>query len=218
MKLPFSLPKQKEKPEYFLALVLRNELVNAVIFEVLAGKVKVIGQHKEYFSNLIEDIPPEELLDKIDKSITTIESSLPQPLETIKTIFGIKENWVEDNKIKKDYLIKLKNISDKLSLAPIGFIIIFEAIAHLIQKEEGAPATLILVETGKKIVSVALIRAGKIIEVRSSQPLENIPATVDTILKHFTSAEVLPARIVIFDGDEDKTQEFINHRWSKTLP
>ncbi|MBI2031467.1 MAG: baseplate J/gp47 family protein [Candidatus Levybacteria bacterium] len=218
MKLPFALPKQKEKPEYFLALVLRNELVNAVVFEVLAGKIKVVGQHKEQFDNLIEETPLEELLQKTDKAISTIESSLSESVETIKTIFGIKESWTEDNKIKKDYLLKLKRVSDELGLAPIGFIIIFEAIAHLIQKEEGAPATLILVETGKKIVSVALIRGGKITEIRSSEPLENIPLTVDTILKHFTSIEVLPARIVVFDGDEDRSQEFINHRWSKTLP
>jgi len=218
MKLPFSLSKQKEKPEYYLALSLRNELVNAVIFEVLAGKIRVIGQHKEEFENLIEETPLDELLQKIDKAVSAIESALPESLETIKTIFGIKESWTEDNKIKKDYLLKLKKISNELGLTPIGFIIIFEAIAHLIQKEEGAPPTLILVETGKKIVSVALIRGGKIIEIRSSKPLESIALTVDTILKHFTSVEILPPRIVLFDDGEDRTQEFINHRWSKILP
>ena len=28
----------------------------------------------------------------------------------------------------------------------------------------------------------------------------------------------MPARIVVFDGAEDQSQEFINHRWSKSLP
>src|SRR3989344_5669001 len=218
MKLPFSLPSKKEKPEYFLALVLRNEQVSAVIFEVLSGKIKVIVKHKEYFKNSIEEASVEEMLETFDKTISAVESSLPQSIETIKTIFGIKESWTEDNKIKKDYLLKLKKICDELGLAPIGFIVIFEAIAHLLQKEEGAPVTIILAEVGEKIISVALIRGGKIIEIRSSQILENPAVTVDTILKHFTSIEVLPARIIVFDGNEDRSQEFINHRWSKTLP
>jgi len=218
MKLLFSLLSKKEKPEYFLALVLRNEQVNAVIFEVLSGKIKVIGKHKEYFNNSIEETSAEEMLETFDKAISAVESSLPKSIETIKTIFGIKESWTEDNKIKKDYLLKLKKICDELGLVPIGFIIIFEAIAHLLQKEEGAPVTIILAEIGEKIISVALIRGGKIIEIRSSQMLETPAVTVDTILKHFTSVEVLPARIVVFDGDEDRSQEFINHRWSKTLP
>src|SRR3989344_7904771 len=173
MKLPL-LPflEKKESREYFLALVLRNEKVNAVFFEESLGKVSVLGKHSEYFENSIEQVSLEELLGILDKAISTAEQSLPENVETVKTIFGVKGSWVEDNKIKKDYLLKLKRISDELGLVPIGFLVAFEAIVHLLQKEEGAPVTAILVETGEKYVSVAHIKAGKIIESKTSEIIE----------------------------------------------
>lgn len=219
MKLP-SLPllEKKENKEYFLALVLRNEKVNAVFFEESEGKVSVLGKHSEYFENSIEQASLNELLDVLDKAISTAEQSLPGDIETVKTVFGVKGAWVEDNKIKKEHLIKLKKISDELGLVPIGFLVVFEAIAHLLQKEEGAPITAILVETGQKYISVANIRAGRIVESRTSEILESPAQTVDNLLKHFSSSEILPARIIILSDDEDEGQEFINHRWSKSLP
>ena len=219
MKIP-SLPflEKKENKEYFLALVLRNEKVNAVFFEESGGKVSVLGKHSEYFENSIEQASLDELLDALDKAISTAEQSLPENIETVRTIFGVKGAWVEDNKIKKEYLIKLKKISDGLGLVPIGFLVVFEAIAHLLQKEEGAPVTTILVEAGEKYISVANIRAGRIVESKTSEILESPAQTVDNLLKRFSSSEILPARIIIFNGDEDEGQEFINHRWSKSLP
>lgn len=219
MKLP-SLPflKKQENKEYFLALVLRNEKANAFFFEESEGKVIVLGKHSEYFENSIEQASSDELLDVLDKAISTAEQSIPENRETIKTIFGVKGAWVEDNKIKKEYLIKLKKISEELGLVPIGFLVVFEAITHLLQKEEGAPVTTILIETGEKYISVANIRAGRIVESKTSEILESPAQTVDNLLKHFSSSEIFPARIIIFNGDEDEGQEFINHRWSKSLP
>lgn len=219
MKLPLlSFFSKKEKTEYFLALVLRNEQVNAVFLEELAGKIRVVGKHKEYFKDSIEEASIDELLEVLDKAISTAEEDLPKEAGTIKTIFGVKQSWVEDNKIKKEYLLRLKKVSDELGLAPIGFLVIFEAIAHLLAKEEGAPPSAIIVETGKKFISIALVRAGKIIEARTSQIIESASQTVDTLLKHVTE-EILPSRIIIFDQEnEDEAQEFINHRWSKSLP
>src|SRR3990172_6833585 len=49
-------------------------------------------------------------------------------------------------KIKKEYLGKLKKISDSLDLKPMGFLVVTEAISHLLQKEEGAPVSAILCE------------------------------------------------------------------------
>ena len=189
-----------------------------MFFEESGGKVSVLGKHSEYFENSIEQATSDELLEVLDKAISTAEQSLPESIETVKTIFGVKGAWVEDNKIKKEYLIKLKKISDELGLVPIGFLVVFEAIAHLLQKEEGAPVTTILVETGEKYISVANIRAGRIVESKTSEILESPAQTVDNLLKHFSSSEILPARIIIFNGDEDKGQEFINHTWSKSLP
>lgn len=217
MKLTLPFGKNNKK-EFFLALVLRNEKINAVFFEESEGKVHVLAKHSEKFEHSIEEATENELLSTADKAISQAEQSLPEKLETVKTIFGVKGSWVEENKIKKDYLAKLKKISDELGLIPIGFLVIFEAIAYLLEKEEGAPVTTILVEIGEKFVSAGLIKAGKIKEFKTSEIVESPAKTLDNILKHFTSADVLPQRIIILSGDEDESQEFINHTWSKSIP
>lgn len=219
MKLPgASFFEKKNLSEYFLTLTLRNERATAVVFEKTGGSVKVVGKGEKEFKRAIEEEDEEDLLKTLDVAISDAESSLPENVESHKTIFGIKGNWVEDGKIKKEYLAKLKKISDSLDLKPMGFLVVSEAIAHLLQKEEGAPVSAILCEIGKNALSVTLLKAGKILEERTSEVHENKPFTVDALLKHFEAPEVLPSRIIIFGGSEDLTQEFLGFPWSKSLP
>ena len=221
MKLPFPFPfGKKEKKEYFLSLLLREEKATAVIFEELSGKIRIVGEHEESFSDFIDEISFEELLEVLDKTISTAESSLPNNIETQKTIFGLKETWIENSKIKKEYLLKLKKISEALGLIPIGFLVTHEAIAHLLQEEEGAPVSAILVEIGKKNIAVSLLRAGRITETKRAEIEESVPKTTDKILHHFVNYEILPSRIIIFNdkGHERLSREFISFTWSKSLP
>lgn len=215
--LPFL--ERQEKPDYFLSLILRNEKAKAVIFEKVGNIIKYVNEAEEEFENTIEDASTEEFLNVLDKAITGAESALPQNIETHKTLLALKQSWVEDNKIKKEYLDKLKKAGDELSLDPIGFLVFSESIVNLIQKEEGAPVSAVLVEFGKKYLTVTLVRNGKILEVRSSEIHESASFTVDTLLKHFQTPEVLPSRVILLEEEEDGlTQEFIGHSWSKSLP
>lgn len=223
MKLPIKLPElfeKKPQAEYFLALLLRDEKASAVIVEEIAGKIKVVGRHEVFFGTTLEQAEQQELLDVIDKAISRAEETLPANVQTEKTIFGVKDTWVEEKKIKKEYLAKLKAVSDELHLTPIGFLVISEAIAHLIQREEGAPVSAILTEIGTKTVTLSLLRAGKLLETKSAALTDSPTKAVDSLLKHFEKAEVLPSRIIIFNAknDDEISQQFIAHQWSKSLP
>lgn len=219
MKIPsLSFLEKKEKPQYFLSLILRDEKAIGVVFESLSGVIKIVGSGDEYFSESIEDISIEELLDICDKAISRAEASLPENIETQKTIFALKENWIEDNKIKKDYLEKLKKVSDELNLEAIGFLVIIEAIISLLQKEEGAPVSTIFAQISKENAVVSLVKAGKILEAKASKIHESASFTVDTLLKHFELPEILPSRVIVFsDQEKELSQEFIKHQWSKSL-
>src|SRR3989344_7927677 len=163
--LPFL---EKKNNEYFLSLVLRDEKASAVVFQEVQGRVNVVGEHNEDFKSSIEDATEEELLNVLDRAVSIAEKSLPEGEESQKTIFGVKESWVEEGRIKKDYLTKLKKVSDELQFKPVGFLVITEAIAHLLQVEEGAPVSAILAEIGHKNVTVSLTKAGKILETKSA--------------------------------------------------
>lgn len=219
MKLPLPGLSKKDNSSYFLVLILRHEKAQAVIFEEKEGKVSVIGESEENFKTTIEDADMEELLGVTDKVISASEESLPPNIETQKTVFGLKGSWVEKDGIKKEYLSKLKKVCDELGLTPVGFLVVNEAIARLLQKEEGAPVSAVLAEIGKTYVSASLIRAGRIIEEKTGGILEDgLPKSVDTLLKSLESSEILPAKVIIFDSEKDLSQEFINHSWSKSLP
>lgn len=220
MKLP-NLPflEKKQKSEFFLSLVLRDEKASAVVFEEVNGKINVVGEHFENFKDSIENASEEELLNVVDKAVSTAERSLPEGVESQKTIFGVKQDWVVDGKINKDYLAKLKKLSDALSFKPMGFLVIPEAISHLLQKEEGAPVSAIFVETGGNRVSASLVKAGRILETKTFDTEgDSIPDAVDSLIKHFTSAEILPSRIILINGGNEKlVQELTAHKWSHEL-
>lgn len=220
MKLPFSkLFEKKEKPEFYLAFLLRHEKVIAVIFEQLGTAAKVIGEGEAYFEKNIEEANFEELLSVSDKAISKAEENVPGDSGTLKTLFGLKDGWITEDRIKKEYLERLKKISDELGLSPIGFITITEAITNLLKKEEGIPLSAILAEVGKAYVSVSLVKAGKILETKSSEIHENPAFTADVLLKHLEIPDVLPSKVILYNGeDEDLTQKFIHHKWSKALP
>lgn len=221
MNLPFfSFFGKKEKKQYFLALLLYEEKVTALVFEEFLGKIKILGRHEAYFHTSSEEASQDEWLEILDKAISAAESSLPPNIETQKTLFGIKDNWIEGSKIKKEYLALLKKLTDALGLLPIGFLVIPEAIAHLLKEEEGAPVSAILVEVDKKNIFVSILRAGRLLETKKAKIEDSVSQTTDRILHHFASYEVLPSRIIIFGSQDNEklSQEFIAHSWSKSLP
>lgn len=221
--MPISLPffKKKAQPKYFLVLLLREEKVHAVLLEELEEKIKIVSKSEEFFPNSVEDVDIEKLLTVLDKAITHVESSTSLDFPTHQTVFGVKENWVEEGKIKKQYLSKLKKVCDELGLTPIGYLVIHEAIGHYLKKQEGVPISSLIVETGKRYVTISLIKAGRLLETKSALVEGSYAHTVDTLLKEFISSELLPSRITIYNDDKNEEvllQEFIGHSWSKSLP
>lgn len=222
MKLPIPfIKKKKNEKEYFLALLLDEEKASSVILEEELGKAKIVGTHDEHLTTHIEDLTQDELIKIIDKTISRAEEILPPDVETHKTVFGVQESWVdkETKKIKKEHLTRLKKVCDTLDLTPIGFMEIHEAIANLLQVEEGAPLSGILVELGKKIVRLTLFRGGNITESTKGTIEHSAMVSVDNLLKNFT-APVLPARIILYTAHDPEAtaQHFTRHEWSKSLP
>lgn len=221
MKLPIKLPFQKQDNDaYYLSLLVGDEKTHATVFSEQNGRITIVGEHEEKFPTPIEKLQDEDLLNILDKTISNAESKLPDGVQTKKTIFGVKEDWIEDTKIKKEYLNRLKKVCDSLGLTPIGFLVIHEAVAHLLAREEGAPVSAILVEIGTDDTAVSILRAGKILETKRTKIDTSIAHTIDKTLHAFTEYEILPSRIIVFaDNNHPKlSQELTTHQWSKSLP
>ncbi len=222
MKLPIPFFNSKsDDSDYYLALLLTEDKASAVILKATEDKLKPLNTHSEFFPESIEHLTLEEIITTVDKTISRAEEVLPPQIETHKTVFGVKDKWVdrETKKIKKEYLDKLKKVCDALDLSPIGFMVTTEAITHLVEDEEGAPVSAVFAEIGEKQIVLSLLRGGKVVETISSTLMHSAPHTVDKLLSHFT-VPVLPARIILYlnKPDEDTNQAFISHQWSKSLP
>jgi len=222
MKLPLPfLKSKKESKAYYLSLILNNERITAIILEESSGIVKILSQENQLISDNIENLPLEELIKAIDQVISKTEELIPADVELNKTVFGVKENWVEEDskKIKKDYLKNLKKICDSLDLTPIGFMVLSEAITNFLQQEEGAPISAIYVEIGSRLITLSLFRGGRLVQKIEGGKGSSIAHAVDELMKQFT-AEVLPARLALHDpdGNNELYSQFVGHQWSKSLP
>src|SRR3989344_5253510 len=219
MKLPtLSIGKAQKTSEHYLALTLRSGKATAAILEEKDGVARVVGFGEEGFREGLEGAEFNEFLNVLDRCISTAEEDLPKDVETQKTIFSVKESWVENGKIKPQYLEKLKKASEELDLKPVGFLVTTEALLHLLKTEEGAPVSGIIVEASPGSVIVSLVRAGRVVETKASEIHESAAFTVNTLLKHLTTPEILPSKIIVYDADEKMEQEFIGFEWSKSLP
>lgn len=222
MKLPIPfLKKNMEENKYYLVLLIVDNKISCAVLEEINGKIHIISTHKEYTNSNFESLSQDEQINIIDKTISQAEEKLPPKIETHKTIFGVRNSWVEKEtkKIKKEHLHRLKKICGKLDLSPIGFMVVDEAIANLLQAEEGNPISTILANIGKDSIHLILYRGGQISESVSGLIHESKTKTIDNLLKKFT-APVLPSTIIVTNNNDsnDLNKEINDHTWSKSLP
>lgn len=217
----FSRQRRGENPKYFLALILGESKIWAVVFEELAGKVEILGTSCESLSTGINQVTQEELLEVSDRAIAQAEENLPPNISTSQTILGLESEWIEEGRIKKEYLAILRKLKEELGLEFLGFLVTTEAVCHLLQKEEGVPPTSILVSKDENSLTIVLVRAGRI-EKQIKQNLndQSSAQVLDQALRTFKDLEILPSRITLFsqDNPEELKQELLSFPWTKTLP
>lgn len=216
MKLPFHSGSDNSRPrDYLVALEISDRQVKCALWTIANDKVQVISVGQPY---PWEDPKPDSLLAAADKSLSEALDRLDVTgqVQPEKVIFGLPQNWLDQEKISLPRTVYLKTICQKLSLRPVGFVISPEAIIQYIHINEGVHPTAILVgvETGQFLVT--LCRLGKIVGienvVRSSHPAADLAEG----LSRFLPADMLPSRILLYDSAaslEDIRQNLLAFPW-----
>lgn len=203
------LSKEKE-PEYFLMLKVGNHTFEALIWEVKGNKILILGRG---ISNIDDS---KDFTQAADEAISTAEKGLPSGKLVEKVIFGLPYEYTHANKIKPEILTKLKTLTTELSLKPLGFIELPEAIANYLQKKENSPPSAILLGVDKESLTISLLRVGKIQENLVFKRGEYFAQDTEKALKNLTGIDVLPSKILIYDENENLeklTEELIKHPW-----
>jgi hypothetical protein len=210
------IDKSKEEPEYFLALEINATRVKSAAWVVVSGQTEVVATGStSYWSGKEFD----ELVKAVDDSLARLAQklSLITKSEPSKVIFGLPAQWVgQDSKILADRAAHLKELSKKLELSPMGFVVTSEALVQYLKDQEGIPPSVICVELEEEEIEVTLIHLGKVIGRTRVARSVDLGADLEEGLTRFMPQAILPSRILLFDGRavlEDARQQLLNHPW-----
>lgn len=212
------LPRQE--PQLFLAVQIDDEFVKTAIWTVKdeATSLVAVGSTQDW-----DGSSTEILIEAVDASLSVALSKLPpQTPEPNQIIFGLPENWIGTDGISPPRLKDLKQICQKLELEPVGFVVTTEAITHYLKSKEGTPLSAVLIRVSTTEITVSIVRLGNIEGTHVVGRSGDLAADVREGLARFGDQESLPARMIVYDGDEesmeDFTQQLVAFDWQSYLP
>ncbi len=199
--------------EYFWSIVIEQDLVQVALWTIKGEVVSIITS-----SNSFKWETDEDLVEKVDAALSEAAESIPEEVtEPSKTVFGVPSSWVEEGKIKKPHLDKIRLVSQKLSLSPTGFVVLPEAIAHGVKVREGSPLSGVVIGVGKGSLDVTVFRLGNIVGTVSVGRSASLIEDMVEGLSRFAGAETVPTRWLLYDGKEvdlgEIKQELIKADW-----
>jgi len=199
----FLSTKEDKSVEYYWALVIEPEWVQAGIWEIVENKARVIA-----VSPPAAWASEEELTSACDTVLSSAVSSFPEDAkEPSKTVFGVSSTWVSKGEIKVEYLETLKKICAELSLTPVGFVVLPEVMAHLIKSEEGSPLSGVVLGVGSQNIELSIFRLGNLVGTANIARSVSVVDDVAEGLTRFADGDNLPSRFLLYDGKEGELEE-----------
>lgn len=206
MNLKDFFANKEETPELYWSLVLESGWVQAGIWYIgeTSAEVISIGPGAAWETE-------EELIGAVDAALSSAIQKLPEDSkEPSKTVFGVPSAWVKDGEISEEYLEKIKGLCGDLSLTPVGFVVLPEAVAHLYKSEEGTPLSAIILGLGKESLEISVFKLGNLSGVTQVARSVSIAEDVTEGLSRFEGANPLPSRFIIYDGKGAELEEAKN--------
>ncbi len=199
----FLSTKEDKSIEYYWALVIEPEWVQAGIWEIVENKAKIIA-----VSPSAAWASEEELTSACDTVLSAAVSSFPEDAkEPSKTVFGVSSTWVSEGQIKGEYLKTLKKVCADLSLTPVGFVVLPEVMAHLIKSEEGSPLSGVVLGVGSQNIELSIFKLGNLIGTANIARSVSVVDDVAEGLTRFADGDNLPSRFLLYDGKEGELEE-----------
>lgn len=149
----------------------------------------------------------EDLLGAADTVLSAASQNLTNEIpEPSKTVFSVPSFWVSEGQIKDEYLEKIRKVCGDLSLDPVGFVVLPEAIAHFFKAEEGTPLNAVVLGTGQENVEVSVFKLGNLMGTYSVVRSVSVADDVLEGLTRFGQTEPLPSRFILYDGKEGELE------------
>src|SRR3972149_4369415 len=195
--------KNDEAREYFWAIAIEPDWVQAGVWRVHEDATQIMS-----FSAPVAWGEPSELVSAIDSVLSSSLQNFPEDeKEPSKVVFGVVASWVSEGEISEKHIDKIKEICTKLSLTPVGFVVLPEAISHFIKSEEGSPLNGCVLGISKEELEISVFRLGKLMGTTSVARSLSIVDDVIEGLVRFSQDGSLPSRFILYDGKEGEIDE-----------
>jgi hypothetical protein len=201
---------------YFLALIITKAAVQAGLWQVSPHGILSVDSISSAKSYDIENV--KDLLQACDEALQELG---PDSEKTDEVIFGFEFDWVDGQEIKEDRKPLLKTLSSELSLKPIGFVVITEALLHGFEKQD-SNYSLILIQVSLSQVTVTLVSQGV---VKGSEKVGRSSELVSDVVEAITRfnqvavSKALPGKMILAgigvqtSVSRDLQQELLSHDW-----
>ena len=213
MNLKDFLNNRDKPPELYWSLVIEKGWAQAGIWYISETSAEVVNISPGAAWE-IED----ELVGACDAALSSCVAKLPENYEEPnKTVFGVPSSWVKDGEIQDEFLAMIKTVCTELSLTPVGFVVLPEAIAHLYKSEESAPLSAIIIGLGSDDLEISVFKLGNLVGTTKVARSVSIVEDVTEGLSRFEGAAPLPSRMIVFDGKgvelEEAKEELMKTNW-----
>jgi hypothetical protein len=197
--------------EYFFALNIGSAELTAAVWGIDGNHLRIINT---------VNMPVGRDDDLVEAGNRVLDEVLGnfQP-EPEKILFGVPDNWLQDDNLKDTHLNFLKHLTKELSVEPIAYVSTSHAITHLLQKQTGVPTTAILVEVANPL-NVTIVKGGKILGSKAVKRTHDLPVDIEKALHTFPEIEVMPSKIALYgSGDINKFKDEVqSYNWMNSLP
>jgi len=203
MNLKDFLANREHPPELYWALVVEEGWIQAGVWYIGGTAAEVVS-----ISPAAAWSTEEELTGATDAALSSAVQKLPENYkEPSKTVFGVSSSWVKGGEITEEYLSKIKKLCTELSLSPVGFVVLPEAIAHLYKSEEGSPLSAVVLGLGSGSLEISVFKLGNLVGTALVSRSVSLVEDVTEGLSRFEGAVPLPSRFIVYDGREGELEE-----------
>src|SRR5579859_5951922 len=216
MNLPgfFSASTDQAAQPLFFAILITDGQAEAALWRVSDGQIEIMARSARHPYKDEQDC-----VAAVDQSL----QELGKESEHVKeTLFALNNDWVDANGIVAQKKSLFQKMTKELSLEPIGFVIIPEAITQYLS-ETSPQLSIFLIEVSQQNLDVHLIRNGQITNsVRVGRSGDSVSDLTEAFA-HFTE-KVFPSKIVLFsvmlsvEAVIEVQQQLIGYDWVGSYP
>lgn len=209
-----SLFSNKKKKSYLVGLLLKLE--NGVVMVFEKNEDEIILKAKEKF-DYVDGF--ENLTKIVDEILFKLENKLQ--VQTSEIIFFLYSHFLDEKtgEVKKDVLVKIKNLAKELNLKPLGYVEVAEVLSTYFSHEEKIPFTALMLEFDCDFLTLFVYKGGKIFLKKTISLSNDVVSDILSILNEKRDDFLIPTRLIIYNSKtiEDYFLKIIHHQWPEKI-